>query len=189
MGNRIGWAKTHNHIPRQAALINEGSSDRACSTPQCVADDRIPRLFGDNNAHPIKLGWASIQDEVLGYPFVSATNHLTKIAGLNDAVVAGKHRRKLNGYFAAALTTTGSENRATGTGAHTQTEAVNLRAATVVGLESTLRHLFSSASGRHSQGDQLRTEAQPQKNRAHFGGSQTHRRLVFPISIPQICVP
>jgi hypothetical protein len=30
---------------------------------------------------------------------------------------------------------------------------VNLCTAAVIGLVSTLRHLFSSASGRHSQGD------------------------------------
>jgi hypothetical protein len=84
---------------------------------------------------------------------VSASDYLTKIAWLNDAVVAGEHRGWLNSDFAAALATTGGKNRASRTGAHTQTKTVNLRTAAVVGLVSTLRHLFSSASGRHSQID------------------------------------
>jgi len=84
---------------------------------------------------------------------LSAADYLAKIAWLNDAVVAGEHRERLNSDFAAALATTGGKNRASGTRAHTQTETVNLRAATVVGLVSTLRHLFSSASGRHGQID------------------------------------
>jgi len=82
---------------------------------------------------------------------VSTPDYLTKIAGLNDAVVAGEHRGWLNGDFAAALATTGGKNRASRTSAHTQAKTVDLRAAAVVGLISTLRHLFSSATGRHSQ--------------------------------------
>ena len=82
---------------------------------------------------------------------VPASDYLTKIAWLNNTVVAGKQRGGLNRDFAAALATTGGKDCPAGTRAHAQTESVNLRTAAVVGLVSTLRHLFSSASGRHSQ--------------------------------------
>lgn len=44
------------------------------------------------------------------------------------------------GQAGAALATAGRENRAAGTGPHTQTEAVGLRATTVVRLEGALAH-------------------------------------------------
>jgi hypothetical protein len=88
-----------------------------------------------------------------GDSLVPASNYLTKIAGLDYSVVAGEHREKLDGDFAAALATTSGKDRTAGARAHTQTETVNLCAAAVIGLVCTLRHLFSSASGRHSQGD------------------------------------
>jgi hypothetical protein len=90
---------------------------------------------------------------VSGHSLVPASNYLTKIAGLDNSVVAGEHREKLDGDFAAALATTSSKNRTAGARAHTQTKTVNLCTAAVIGLVSTLRHLFSSASGRHSQVD------------------------------------
>ena len=44
------------------------------------------------------------------------------------------------GQVGATLATAGRENRAAGTGAHTQPEAVGLRATTVVRLEGALAH-------------------------------------------------
>lgn len=72
--------------------------------------------------------------------FVPTANHLTEIVWPNDSIDARKHRLTLDGDLAASLTATSGEDGATRTGAHTQTETVNLGAAAVVGLVSTLRH-------------------------------------------------
>ena len=119
------------------------------------------------------IGWELINNDALADVFGAASNNLTEIAWLNDPVSASEHRRKLNRDFAAALAAASGQNRAACTGPHTQTETVNLRAAAVVGLVSTLRHRFSSASGRNGQGDGLHSEAQPEKNTVDVGVSQT----------------
>ena len=142
-------SESNDDVPREKTVVDEFSGDRSGSTAKGVTNYRVPALCGNNNAHPIKFGWASIHDEVCGDLLVPASNNLTKIAGFNDAIVSREHRRKSNGDFAATLAATGGKDRTTGAGAHAQTETVNLRTATVVGLVSTLRHLFSSASGRH----------------------------------------
>jgi len=133
------------------ALIDEFSRDRAGPTPKGISHDCIAALGGNDNTHADLVGGASINDEVCRNSLVTATNYLTKIAGLNDAVVTRQHHGGLNSDFAAALAAAGGKNRTTGTRTHTQTEAVNLRTTAVIGLVGTLRHLFSSASGRHSQ--------------------------------------
>lgn len=48
--------------------------------------------------------------------------------------------KRSGGQVGATLATAGRENRAAGTGAHTQPEAVGLRATTVVRLEGALAH-------------------------------------------------
>jgi hypothetical protein len=72
--------------------------------------------------------------------FATIAHNSAKSGRINNAVDLREHRRKLNCQFLASLAATCSEDRATRTGAHTQTEAVHLGATTVVGLESTLRH-------------------------------------------------
>jgi hypothetical protein len=74
-------------------VVDEFSGDRSGSTTKGVTNYRVPALCGNNNAHPIKFGWASIHDEVCGDLLVPASNDLTKIAGLYDAVVAREHRK------------------------------------------------------------------------------------------------
>jgi hypothetical protein len=138
--------------------VDENASNGPGATTKTIAQHSVSTLLGNNNAQPIDIGWASIDDHVVVNVLIPAANHLTKIAWLNDSIMAGKHRLRLNGDFATALAATSSENRTTRTGAHAQTETVDLRSAAVVGLVSTLRHLFSSASGRHSQGDGLHSE-------------------------------
>jgi len=187
-GCRALASKSDDDVPGQEAIVDEFSRDGAGSPPKGVANYRIPAPRGDDNTHPIEFGWAAVHNEVLRDSLVPAANHLTKIAGLDDAVVAWKQRQGLNGDFAAALAATGGEDRSAGTRAHAQTKTVNLRTAAVVGLVGTLRHLFSSAIGRHSQGVRLRTDAQPPKNTAHCGCSQTHQRSVFHISVTTDCV-
>jgi len=138
-------------------VVDQVLGDSTRPSAKGVSNDRVPALRGNNNAHPIEFGWASIHDEVSSGLLVPASNNLAKVAGFNNAVVASEHRGKSNGDFAATLATSGGKNCSTGARAHAQTEAVNLRTTTVVGLVSTLRHFFSSASGRHSQVDRLRT--------------------------------
>ena len=99
------------------------------------------------------IGWELIEDDVLAHAFGATPNHLTEVAWLNDPVAASEHQLKLNRDFAAALAAASGQDSATRTSPHTQTETVNLRPAAVVGLVSTLRHEFSSASGRNGQGD------------------------------------
>ena len=187
-GCRALASKSDDDVPRQEAIVDEFSRDGPSSPPKGIANHRIPATCGDDNTHPVQLGWTAVHNEVLRDSLVPTANYLTKIAGLDDAVVAWKHRQGLHGDFAAALAATGGEDRSAGTRAHAQTKTVNLRTAAVVGLVSTLRHLFSSAIGRHSQVDRLRTDAQPPKNTAHCGGSQTRQRSVFHISVTTDCV-
>lgn len=149
--------KADDNVPRKNGCVDELARDGTSPPTKSVPDDSVTALGGNDNAHPICIGWASVHDHMIVDVLVPAPDHLTKIAWLNDSVVAGKHRLELNGDFATALATTSRKNCATRTGSHAQTEAVNLRSTAVVGLVGTLRHLFSSASGRHSQGDGLRT--------------------------------
>ena len=144
-------SKSNDDIAGEPTFVDECSRDRARSAPKGVSHHRVATLGGNNDTHPNAFGWATINNEVCRNLLLSAADYLTKIAGLNDAVVAGQQRGILDGNFAAALATTGGKDRASGTSAHAQTETVNLRATAVVGLVRTLRHLFSSASGRHSQ--------------------------------------
>lgn len=99
------------------------------------------------------IGWELVNDDVLADVLRATPNNLTEIAWLNNPIVASEHQRELNRDFAAALAAASGQDGAACTGPHTQTETVNLRAAAVVGLVSTLRHGFSSASGRNGQGD------------------------------------
>ena len=72
------------------------------------------------------------------------TNGQTKIAWQRYAVRLRQHRTRLSGEFGASLATTRAQNRAAGTSAHTKTETVYLRAATVVRLKSSLAHSYIS---------------------------------------------
>ena len=74
-----------------------------------------------------------------GYPGPLSNDRFVVVAR-RDAVRFGQHRRCLGGEFGASLTTTCTENGAPRTSAHTQTETVDLRAATVVRLEGSLAH-------------------------------------------------
>jgi hypothetical protein len=153
VGHHTLASEPNNHVTGEEPFIDKGSRDRARSPAKGIPHHRIPTFGGNNHAHPNMFGWASINDEVRGDSLVSAPNHLAKVAGLNDAVVAGEHRGWLDRDFAATLAAASGEDGATGTSAHAQTETVNFRTAAVVGLVGTLRHFFSSASGRHSQGE------------------------------------
>ena len=62
-------------------------------------------------------------------------NHRCDLSG---AAVGAPQLTDLGGEFLAALTTAGGKDRTTGASAHASTETVGLRAAAVVGLESTL---------------------------------------------------
>ena len=140
-----GWSgafapKADNHVSGQIARKDEIPANGFGPASKNIPHHGVAAFSSNNNAHPIGFGWASINDEILCYALVPSANHLTKVAGLNDSVVAGKHRDGLNGDFAATLATTGGEDCTTGAGAHAQTEAVHLGAAAVVGLVSTLRH-------------------------------------------------
>jgi hypothetical protein len=132
--------ETNDHIPCQVARDDEFSANGSSPASKNIPHHGVATFSSNNNAHPIGVGWASINDQVLRDALVPSANHLTKVAGLNDSIVAGKHRDELYGDFAAALAATGGEDRTSGAGAHTQTEAVHLGAAAVVGLVSTLRH-------------------------------------------------
>jgi hypothetical protein len=63
-----------------------------------------------------------------------------EVARTDHPVRPGEHRGILRGKLGATLAAASSEDRATGTGAHTKTEAVHLGATTVVRLESSLAH-------------------------------------------------
>jgi hypothetical protein len=90
--DRAFTPKSNDDIAGKAAFVNECSRDRARSAPEGISHHRVPTLGGDNYAHPNKFRWAAVNDEVSSDALGSATNYLTKIAGLNDAVVARQHR-------------------------------------------------------------------------------------------------
>src|SRR5664279_1073754 len=74
----------------------------------------------------------------------TATNCQAKITRKRYAIRLRQHRAGLRGEFGASLTATRAQDSAACTGAHAQTETVNLRAATVVWLESSLTHSYIS---------------------------------------------
>ncbi len=65
----------------------------------------------------------------------------------------------------ATLAAAGRENRAAGTGAHTQPEAVGLRAAAVVRLEGALAHSGAPEMNRVVAGDRLAVTVRPREAR------------------------
>ncbi len=68
-------------------------------------------------------------------------DYTAKVVAANNPVRLGQHRvRGLGRDAAATLATTRSKDRTTGARTHTQTEAVLLSAAAVVGLERALAH-------------------------------------------------
>src|SRR5690606_27963967 len=72
------------------------------------------------------------------------------IIGSHEPIGPGQHgdKKKLRRKLGAALGTTVREDGAAGAGTHAKTEAVNLRAATVVGLERSLAHGVSPSGSR-----------------------------------------
>ncbi len=69
-----------------------------------------------------------------------ATHRSAEVNGTVHPVRPGEHARVLRGQFGATLTATSSQNGTTSAGTHTEAETVNLRAAAVVRLESSLAH-------------------------------------------------
>jgi len=69
-----------------------------------------------------------------------ATDRSAEVGGTSHPVRPGEHAEVLRGQFGATLAAASTQNGATGTRAHAETEAVNLRAAAVVRLESSLAH-------------------------------------------------
>jgi hypothetical protein len=102
--------------------------------------NRIATLRGNDNAHPTRVGWASINDDKCHDLLASPPYNLPKVVRRNDTVVALEHRVRLDGDLAATFTATSGQDCATGTRAHAQTETVNLGSATIVGLVGTLWH-------------------------------------------------
>jgi hypothetical protein len=143
----------HHNVTLELSRLNQISSDSSHLAAQPIADHGVSTLCGNDNSHPIVIGWESVNDDVLADVLRATPNNLTEIAWLNNPIVASEHQRELNRDFAAALAAASGQTRAACTSPHTQTETVNLRAAAVVGLVSTLRHEFSSASSRNGQGD------------------------------------
>lgn len=84
--------ETKDNIARELVGIDQRARDCSGSATKRISNDSIAALLGNNNAHPSELGWASVDDEVRRHVLVPAPNHLTKVAGLNDSVVAGEHR-------------------------------------------------------------------------------------------------
>ena len=85
-------SKSNDDIAGEPTFVDECSRDRARSAPKGVSHHRVATLGGNNDTHPNAFGWATINNEVCRNLLLSAADYLTKIAGLNDAVVAGEHR-------------------------------------------------------------------------------------------------
>jgi len=69
-----------------------------------------------------------------------ATNRSAEVGGTGNPVRPGEHAEVLRGQFGATLAATSTQDGAAGAGAHAEAETVNLRAAAVVRLESSLAH-------------------------------------------------
>lgn len=85
-----------------------------------------------------------VGDAVCTSHAVTLANDVTIVIAPSYSVMLRWHNRplqkKLSGELRTALAATSCDNRAAGTGAHTRTEAVHLRATAVIGLKSTLAH-------------------------------------------------
>lgn len=75
--------------------------------------------------------------------------------------------KRSGGQVGATLATAGREDRAAGTGAHTQPEAVGLRATTVVRLEGALAHSGAPEMTRVLAGHRLAVTVRPRETRVN----------------------
>lgn len=88
------WAfapKPEDDVAGQCARINELPRDRPHATSNGIADHCVPALGRNDYSHTISVRGAAVTDHVFSDTLVPATNHTTKIARLDNPVVAGKH--------------------------------------------------------------------------------------------------
>ena len=99
----------------------------------------------------------------------SAANRFCEVLAPPQPILGGQHgliRRwsgRSGGQTGAALAAAGREDRATGAGAHTQAEAVGLRATAVVRLEGALAHSGAPDEKSCPTGRRLAVTVRPRK--------------------------
>ena len=130
-------------------------SGRSQSPAYLIAHYRVPHRLGNNES---KAGITrslivhDVNNAVRCRITTSTTHSQAKITRMRYAVRLSQHRTRLRGEFGASLAATCAQDGATGTSAHTQTETVDLRTATVVRLESSLAHSYISKAQRWRPG-------------------------------------
>jgi hypothetical protein len=137
------WQCTDDDVHTRGVARQDIPANRSQSAPDKITRHGVTHRLSDDEAEACGLTKApgeEVNDSVRRTHAFAPPYSSTEISRTDHPVRPGEHRGMLCGELGATLAAASSQDRATGTGTHTEAEAVHLGAATVVRLESSLAH-------------------------------------------------
>ena len=137
------WQGPHDYVPAGGHRGKDLPAHRPKATTYEVAGNRAAHGLGHDKAKTARLRagpFEHVKHRCGRTDPASTTNRGAEVVGTSHPVRPGEHAEVLRGQFGATLAATSTQDGAAGAGAHAEAETVNLRAAAVVRLESSLAH-------------------------------------------------
>ena len=136
------WQRTDNEISPGRSGQHDFPADRSQTTGHQVAFNSVAYGLRNDEADPSRIGCGThrnVEKRVRGPYTAASADRGAKIIRRYYAVSPLEHE-ELSGELGATLATTSRQDRAARTGAHAETETVDLGPTTVVRLEGSLAH-------------------------------------------------
>lgn len=137
------WQCPHHHVGTGGEIHEHIAADGAEASPDQVAGYRVAHGFRHDKAETARLRAGPFHDvqHCTGRTDpATASYRSAEVDGKGYPVRPGEHAKVLRGQLGATLATTSGKDGAARAGAHAEAETVNLCAAAVVRLESSLAH-------------------------------------------------